>query len=449
MSTDTDSPADIPDALKPVYQTRYANSPIRLYEGIVKVHRDDTVFTGKGSVHANWSPRPKICFEVNLAELVDPCPLSSAKVELVDEAPDKLVDADITRTSVLFARVTTAVSGDIDTWEHNPGAEVHRIVFHLPNFRDYRGETVRNGRSVWAGRLTLAFADWSIAIDKISDNDFWKELKATGSFGITHVGSLVRQDGKSFSLTDAKRCLEGLYWFLSFCNGRWTGPVLLIGYDEDCKPLSHEWDMPRLSPHRTVFSWFADNSRHVASEVYPGFAARWADETWTLATKNAIYWYMMGNAPGVAIENGVIVAHVAFETLGWTLFVEDSKALSTNGYCRLEAADKLRLLLNHCRIALDVPDELPSLKAAVKADNWVDGPGALASVRNAYVHPSTKNRDRLSRAGNEAEHEAWNLSMYYLELILLHLFDYQGVFSNRLRKGGLVGQAEMPVPWAT
>jgi len=70
--------------------------------------------------------------------------------------------------------------------------------------------------------------------------------------------------------------------------------------------------------------------------------------------------------------------------------------------------------------------------AAARAENWSDGSEAIAAIRNAHVHSSPKNRERLSRTGKEAEYQAWMLSLYYLELILLYLFEYQGEFSNRL-----------------
>jgi len=448
MSVQNDPLKDTPNALKPVYRMARANSPVSLYEGAVKLHCDDTVLTGQGSVQVDWSPRPRVCFkaEFDQATRID---LEPAKMELVDEWPNELIDVEVLSTSLFSVQKPTPASGEIKRWRYNPHVEVQKIIFHVPNLKRYRGEVIRDGLSAWAGRAETTFGEWKIVIDEIPDEELSKELKATGGFAITHVGCLVRQDGERFSPADAEECLNGLHPFLSFCCGRWTGPALSVGYDNESSPLFHEWGMPRISPYRAVRGWLSDLHRNVVSNVYPGFAGRWSNETWTQAIKDAIYWYIFGNAPGVAIENGVILAHVAFETLGWILFVEDTKALSIDGYKRLEAADKLRLLLNHCCIGLDVPSELRSLGKAAKAENWNDGPGSIAAVRNAHVHPSLKNRARLSRAGSEAAYEAWLLSMHYLELILLHLFDYHGKFSSRLISGVYKGQEVMPVPWGS
>jgi hypothetical protein len=445
MTTKNSEFKDPPDALEPVYTTPQANSRILLREGIVQLHGNNDRLSGRGTIYLDWSPSPRVCFELSLDEgaRID---LGPVKLEFLEEWPNEVVNADVRSTSLWSTQNSTPASGVIEEWKRNPDAAVKDIIFHVPNFRDYRGEPIRNARSVWGGRAALHFDKWKIEIDSIRQAGLHKDLEATGGFGMTHVGCLSHQDGSLFAPADAENCLG---WFLSFCNGRWTAPILSQGCDQDSKFVSHEWKIPRISPYRGVRSWFSDLRRNVLSDLYPGFADRWSNETWSSTLRIAIYWYILGNAPGVAIENGVILAHVAFESLGWTLFVEDTKCLSPEGYERMRAADKLRLLLNQCRIPLDVPSELASLRQSAKAVNWNDGPGSLAAVRNSYVHPSIKNRDRLSRAGPEAEYQAWVVSMYYLELLLLYLCNYQGEFSSRLIGGVFAGQEINTVPWAS
>jgi hypothetical protein len=450
MSNKIDPLASVPEALKPVYTTPNANTDISLYEGALNLYRDGVKFVGHGKVRVAWFPRPRIAFEVQLETVLRTDLLEgNTKVELVEKWPNELIDVNVTGMSLPFPTHPTTASGEIHGWKLNPHAAVQRILFHLPNFRDYRGEVVGEGLSMWTGRACLSFGEWEIVIDQgRRSNELLKELKATAGFGLTHVASLVRRDGGPFSLMDAECCLDGLYWFLSFCTGRWTGPLLHMGYDQDSNLLSHQWSMPRLSPYRTVGSWFTDQHRNVLSDAYPGFAAKWSDTTCVQAIKSAVYWYCLANAPGVAIENGVILTQVAFETIAWALFVEDLKSLSANGFNKLTFADKLRRVLIHCGIPLNVPDELPALKGAAQTENWIDGPGSVSAVRNAHVHPGKKSRERLARAGHQAEYDAWNLSLHYLELILLRLFNYHGQYSNRLITGVYKGQEVRQVPWA-
>jgi hypothetical protein len=439
---------DVPRVLEPNYSTGEANAEIPLYEGTVNLHHDQRTYSGSGRVFVSWLPTPRVRFESGLTDTVTPDLLAGdTRIELVDKWPGKQIEVAITGLLNL-----SHVSGIITSWVHDQQVALQRVMFHIPNFSPYQGIPIRNDHLVWAGRTSLVWGDWTITIDEIADKTLWQQLKETGGFGITHVGCLQRQGGGTFSHEEGASQINCLYWLLSFYNGKWTGPILPVWFDANSESVWHEWIMPLVTPFRNVPRWVSDLLRCALPNLYPGFAARWSDETWRDCIHNAIYWYLMPNAPGVAIENGIILAHVAFETLGWTLFVQDKKTITANRYDKkINTADKLRLLLNEARVPLAVPSELASLEAAAKADKkWCDGPGSLAAIRNAYVHSSPENRKRLADVGPEAEHEAWLLSLYYLELILLYLCNYNGEFSNRLVVGSCAfGQEVMNVPWAS
>ena len=444
MSNNTDPFPNVPSVLEPIYSTGEANAEIPLYEGSINLHHGQHTYSGVGRVFVSWLPTPRVQFESGLTELVTGDILSgSTRIELVDKWPGKPIDV-----AVSGLLNSSHLSGFITRWEHDQHAalQIQKVIFHVPNLSSYQGDPIRNERGCWRGRTSLAWNDWLVTIDEIADKKLWQQLKEAGGFGITHVGCLQRQGTRTFSHEEAAPQINCLYRLLSFYNGKWTGPVLPVWFDANSETVWHEWIMPRVTPFRNVPRWASDFLLCALPILYPGFAARWSDETWRDCIHNAIYWYLMANAPGVSIENGVILAHVAFETLGWTLFVQDKKAISVDGFERLNAADKLRLLLSEARVPLAIPTELSSLEAAAKADHWGDGPGSLVAIRNAHVHSSPKNRERIARAGTEAERQAWQLSIYYLELILLYLCDYSGKFSNRLVAGG---QAVVSVPWAS
>ena len=46
-------------------------------------------------------------------------------------------------------------------------------------------------------------------------------------------------------------------------------------------------------------------------------------------------------------------------------------------------------------------------------------------------------------------YEAWSLALWYLELLLLLLFEYQGQYSNRLKRDVYRGEEVERVPWTT
>lgn len=438
-----------PIALDAVYSTPDANCNVQLYEGAIILRKADQEFKGQGTIELRWLPTPDIRLEMEVDAKVEiDLFASDVTIELVDGWPTELIDVEITGTSMSSATGRTPISGSLHRWSRASALGMKSATFHIPNMRAFRGDPICNkSGAAWVGRATLAWDGWKITIDEISNKELRGKLKALAGFGITHVGAMEKQDDSSFSPEDANTQLEALYWLLSFCNGRWTGPILPLQSDIDMKQAWCEWSARRVSPYRHIRSWNHELMEDVLPSICKGFADKWFDEMWSRTIRIAIYWYVTANAPGAPIENGVMVTQVAFETLGWTLFVEDMKSLSSEGYERLHSADKLRLLLTHCGIGLAIPAELHELLATAKADNWSDGPAAISAIRNAHVHPSPKNRARLSRAGVDAEHQATILSLYYVELLLLRLFDYSGEYCSRLIGGVYPNGAIKTVPW--
>lgn len=60
---------------------------------------------------------------------------------------------------------------------------------------------------------------------------------------------------------------------------------------------------------------------------------------------------MAAMSAGMSIENSKVLCHIAFETLGWTYYDEHKESLSSQRFEKLQAADKLRLVLSQ----LDIP----------------------------------------------------------------------------------------------
>jgi hypothetical protein len=147
------------------------------------------------------------------------------------------------------------------------------------------------------------------------------------------------------------------------------------------------------------------------------------------------------------MEASIILGQTALELLGWTTLVEDLKTISHKGFNDLPAADKVRLLLASYQIPLDIPTCLGALTQLAKAHNWLDGPECLVGMRNALIHPQPKNRKKVQSASSVAIYEVWNLGLWYLDLIFLRLFNYDGVYRNRLKRECSYDETLEEVPW--
>jgi hypothetical protein len=179
---------------------------------------------------------------------------------------------------------------------------------------------------------------------------------------------------------------------------------------------------------------------------FPGFLKLWLDDSWQDIVRIAIHWYVEANAQAGSIEGSIVLTQTAFELLSSALLVETHAWLNADGYEKLPAADRIRLLFVWAGVPAPIPLELSELTKVARADNWPDTPTAMAMIRNTITHPTQRNRERFGRHPSQARTDAWNLGLWCLELFLLRLFEYRGTYGYRLKQrfAGDVVQ----VPWA-
>jgi len=136
------------------------------------------------------------------------------------------------------------------------------------------------------------------------------------------------------------------------------------------------------------------------------------------------------------------------ELLSWVYLVEDktSKVMSANKFNEVLAEERIVLLLQKLSIPTELPAELLALTSAATALQAKDGVGALVSLRNAIVHPKKSRRQKVTAVGASARIEALTVGLWYLELALLRLIGYKGVYWSRLRFG-TNEEVRDTVPW--
>jgi hypothetical protein len=181
-------------------------------------------------------------------------------------------------------------------------------------------------------------------------------------------------------------------------------------------------------------------------EAFSGFDTRFRDAQWQEAFHLALYWYLESNACAGGVEGSLILIQTALELLSFEILVNERKWLSEDGFAKLPASDSIRLVLASAKIPLDIPAQFKDVLALAKSYGWMDGPAALTGIRNALIHCTSKNRTRLS-GKTTAIRDAWELGLWYMDLVLLNLIGYSGKYCDRRARSGFVGD-ELPVPWA-
>jgi hypothetical protein len=429
----------------PVYQIEKPNQTILLYEGPLEITHRATVVKGNGKLRFIWFPYPQVEFELSNDDPLFSPFFNDVPGETFLSLPElrdktKVFVSGAYQGGNYLNRITGNPKEPIVT---GSGQDLTYVLFHLTNFHNFIGP---DKSMSLLQRIIFEAEGWKVTVDQLETTKTIVDLlKSQGGYAITHVGKLERSDKTTFTADEACEFLEALSFFLSFSRGFWVFPLLLVGYNRSDEATWQKWDSAKSSPWQNVQSWFLEPRTRKVAEAFPGFLRWWQD--WGEPAELAIYWYVGSNTQAGGVEGSLVLEQTAFELLAWVLLVQERRILSAGGFSKLSASDKLRLLLSQLSIPLEVSPSLPNLAQLSKSRDWNDGPEATTWVRNGIVHPKPKMGQKALLSSSSVRVEAWNLGMWYLELILLKLFNYEGPYFNRLRQGFHFWGDGEPVPW--
>ena len=315
--------------------------------------------------------------------------------------------------------------------EARTGESLSYVEFGLLNFPEFLGmqdkDISMNGMSPRIGAALLQAPPWEIDITAVPNlREAVKTLKANGGYAVTHTGTIKRSDGGSFSVPDVQSLLEGLRLFLSFARGAFCGVTLVKGNDQNGQIAWERWGTHKVTPWYNPPSWFDRNHGEILSEVFSGFLKSYEEQQELIRMLVGFYVSSNLGGHGVGIDAGLILTQAALERLSYKEIrgkpgVRIAKCLGRNG----------------------ISDEIPTDCEALSAvHSWKHGPHAVVEIRNNLVHPKQKYGD----ISTSAYFEAWSLGQWYVELTLLHMFDHNGEYGNRMIQKSR-GEVEL-VPWA-
>jgi hypothetical protein len=456
----------MPPALEPVYTTDDINQPILLYDGSLEIQQDGRIIEGSGVVEFNWFPYSgiKYKFQSNTSDFID----SSTDVHL--RLTKHETSAKISLSSTKVGEIITASGNVSEAISIGLDQDLEYLLCHVVNFHDLLGRPVAvlSGSDVGYRRIERnvleAEEGWKLTLDQLrTTTEHVEQLNRQGGFAITHVAKLERADGKTFEGKEAIQFLDLCSHFFSFARGFRIPIILLVGYSSLDEKTWHYWDSRAGFPWKGVSSWFPKHENGVLSQLLPGFLNWWSSWGEDIAN-TALHWYLESNINAGALEGSIVLTQVALELIAWTFLVEQEKVISAEGFDKLPASDKLRLLLHQFKISAKLPPDweaepVPELDKAFaqpppqllhnlvamanrNGNKWVDGPHAFTEFRNGIVHP--KRLKRVLNADAGATFEVYSLGRWYLELVLLALYGYQGKYVNRLL---IPHQSPESVPW--
>ena len=327
----------------------------------------------------------------------------------------------------------------------NDETRLSKVIFHLFSFKDRKGtscKVIRSGNSAHALGITeLASTKWKIELHEIEKTDK-SDSRNKRNPALSHVCWLSRADGSEFDGKTARQMMLDLRLFFSFSQGAFCPPVMPVGYDTNEKRV---WALG-LSPHHpdSSMSWFDPHHSEQLALLFPNFMSRLEDERWRETFHTVIYWYARSNnTSGSGIDTGIILTQIAIERLAYEYSLDSQMRDGPNTFSELKyASDKLRYLFSHLDIPQEIPHNFIKIRELAAQEGFIDAPHFFTVLRNSMVHPDNKRRNLFTGFYPDA----WRLGMWYLELALLRLCNYDGTYANRLTDEHWVGEVE-DLPW--
>ena len=447
----------LPQGIRPAFAFKHVNTAITLYKGELEFSGAfPEPIAGDSTITWKWLPKVGPRFQADVNDVHELGSSNSVRVAVPGQVP---VSTLVSSTQGLKAGTITGMLPQLVIGD---GASLDRLIFHVPNFVNYIGSLIRNTTknavNSRTGRLSLSAGGWQVHIDNLPDTkEKIKSLKAEGGYGITHIGILKRKDSSRFAYSEAREILDAIGYFLTFLRGFWSQPILAVGQrseidnnraNSDYAETLTVAERKRLDPWRTVQSWF---SKFIADEMptlFRKFWRKWQNPAENQVLREVIGTYLEANGK-VSLQSQIVLAQVGLETMAYEVLT-DAQGNEPSG----SAEDKISSLLKKQGTPDGIPNQLSKLshlsKESILKDNPPDpdlnGPQTIVRIRNALVHSKRAKRHKRQKLNTDHYKEAWQLSLWYLELVLLAWLGYEGKYSCRLKQG-FEGDLDY-VPWS-
>ena len=290
--------------------------------------------------------------------------------------------------------------------------------------------------------VTLTAAPWQIEINPRQQfREIVKQLDSDGGYGLTHEGAITRLDGQPFTADDAESLLLALWWFLSFARGGSCGVALASGIDENGKSAWKQWGCRSTLRWGGLTTWLPRPNIHLwLPEAFAGFCRAlkidgpFKDDP----LRPALQWYFAANESKYP-PTSIVLAQAALERLAFT-------SLSKEDWDKFEgkrgaAGKRISVALRAARVSPELPTACHELTRFLNGKHHL-GPRAIVDLRNSLVHPQAE-----APVSDGTYHEAAQLALRYVELLLLRRIGYEGEFVDRIASHfGGHGSPEA-VPW--
>lgn len=212
-------------------------------------------------------------------------------------------------------------------------------------------------------------------------------------------------------------------------NGRKTSAIFREGYHEN-NSVWRDFSNYTVETYKYNHSWPDHFSIKGLSNIWIKFHQLWkSDEDFI---RSSIHWYIQSCGYAGYLEGALVMAQTALELIYNWWIIESKRMIVGKDSENLNASNKIRLVISQLNIDSNIPKDLKNLNQYItKEKSLNDGPEVIIGIRNAIVHSQVEKRKKLSKISTEVRYEALRLCIWYTELSLLRILEFNGLYNNR------------------
>lgn len=442
---------DVPNILENTFEMTTPNQPIKIFEGDFMIKDEETEFAISGCIRFDWFPFVGGNFEGYIkSKNPDVFSFLNSVCYFDVIVDDSNVGKGVIASTVFKESIKIKGTFRSDAVIGDSSIAVQKVRFSIPNFTNFSGSNVKkiseSSIQTARNRIMLENGKYAIIIDKcIDQKERYNALDDKGGYLITHIGEIIPKKG-SISYQDTQEISNCLGTFLSYVNGRRTSAFFMQGIcNEDI--IWKDYSNYHVDMHEFLPSWISRNENNEISEIWQKFSDAWTDKDFRDVLDTSIHWYLECSKGSGFVEGSLIMAQTALELLYNWHVVEKKKLLVGKDSENITAANKIRMLISQLGINYEVPIKFVALQNFLKSEKHNDAPETIVQIRNAIVHSQHEKRKKLRDIDYTAKYEALQLCLWYIELSLLKILNYDGVYSNRCSANMSSRARVESVPW--
>ncbi|GET22625.1 hypothetical protein [Prolixibacter denitrificans] len=439
-----------PRILTSPYMMESINKPIEIFRGSFKVQDNAMCVDVDGNLYFNWFPRREVLFE----GVFSGSSIEAFKLLEKDEEIDLFIEqAYFGKASILGVRTKPdiiSINGYIsyDAVQGDKTIPVTSLNFVIPNLRYFNGSNTKDGTKengqYFNSRLKFEDDDFEIFIDRFPDFEkLNRALKDSGGFISLYAGEIKKRQG-DINYSELQDLLFCFQKFLTFLNGRRTAPLFIQGVYEG-KVKWTDFSSRIVDPYKYVVSWPAQVSIDGLDTLWRNYRVLWKQNK--DFARSIIHWYVEANMNSGYLEGAIIMTQVALELLYNWLIIEEQKLLIGRDGANITAANKIRLLLSQINLKSKCPETLEKLGLFIKENKLEDGIEAFVLIRNSIVHSQENKRKEIKNLDGDVKFEALELGLWYIEVAMLNILEFEGMYYNRCSRAMWSGEGEEPSPY--